>query len=287
MKRRRVAVVIHAYYENILDEIFICLNNFRKVCGNAAIMFLTYPKDNRSIAKKVCLEFPDINLIPVENVGYDIGPFFRVLSEINLDNFDYVVKLHTKRDKTIDWVNFHCFRNGEWRHSLMSFCNTQSALECSLLSFEKDPKLGMIADRKVIDPSGVGQGCYREWLNLRVLRELGYSPETNTFVYGTMFMMRAEILKGVQGRVRFSDFSPVLNPHMDYGLALEWELAFPVLVEVNGYRVSDKEIIGWGYPIWFYFRKVKLTIIRYAIDFIRLIIGTKRINWILKRVGLR
>ena len=284
--RVRMAVHVHVFYPELIQELSVCVRNLVSA-GAEVSTFVTYPDCRDGLADTLPRFFPDAKIIRVPNAGYDVGPFFEVLNRIDLSNCDYVVKLHTKRDKPVDWVNFHCFRGSGWRRALLSFCATPAAARRSMAAFTANPKLGMIADRRVIDPSGIGQGDYPEWKRLRVLRGLGICPRSCTFVYGTMFMVRAELLKAIWGRVRMEDFSAIANPHVDYGLALEWELAFPVLVESQGCYVSDGCLPGWCVTPYFRIVGLKLMILRKTVDAVRKCVGSKRLNGLFRCLGIR
>lgn len=109
------------------------------------------------------------------NYGYDVALFFNVLDRLDLDCFDYVIKLHTKRDTPKCWVNFTPFEGGQWRRSLLSFCATPEAARRTLAAFARRPRLGMVAARALIDPSGVGAGRSGGMADTRDLKSLaGY-----------------------------------------------------------------------------------------------------------------
>lgn len=282
----RIAVHVHAFYPELLNELADCVGHLSGKC-NKLDVFVTIPIGQENIRKLALNFFPSAEVVSVPNAGYDVGPFFEFLNLIKLDDYDYVVKLHTKRDKPVDWVNFHCFRGGEWRRALLSFCSSDANASRSLKAMSTDPRLGMIACRLLIDPSGIAQGNYPEWKKLSVLQRLGFCPKTHTFVYGTMFMVRASILKPLHGKVSCNDFSIVTNPHADYGLALEWELALPVLAETQGYYVSDGRIWPGLVRPYFFVRKVRLWFLRQFVDGIRSMLGPNVLMRVYRLLRLR
>ena len=71
-------------------------------------------------------------LMAVENWGYDVSPFLAFIGKVNLDLYDFLVKLHTKRNTPKVWCNFHSYEGPEWRNELLSFCKTTEAVSHSI-----------------------------------------------------------------------------------------------------------------------------------------------------------
>ena len=283
----RITIHLHVFYPELLEELVACIHNIETVCGEEQVdVVATCPFGRDDVRERIMEQLPAAQLVEVPNAGYDVGPFFEFLDRIDLDDYDYVIKLHTKRDKPLDWVNFRRFKGGEWRQALLSFCSTVEAVRKSIRAFERNPRLGVVADRRVMDPSGIAQGDFG-WQEVGVLRRLGFSPTRHTFVYGTMFMMRASLLKTVQHKVHLSDFHVVERPHVDYGLAIEWEMALPVLAEVQGFYVSDGKIpalLVRPYLLWL---KIKFTFLRRTIDMVRNLFGATRLMRLYQMLHMR
>lgn len=43
-------------------------------------------------------DFKNADFYVVPNLGFDLGPFVYALDKVNLSDYSYVIKLHTKRD---------------------------------------------------------------------------------------------------------------------------------------------------------------------------------------------
>lgn len=71
---------------------------------------------------------PDTRFVAVENVGYDVWPFIKVIKSIDLSPYDCLMKLHTKN---VD--GFKCRLNGvkltgtKWRDILVGGLLNDSA----------------------------------------------------------------------------------------------------------------------------------------------------------------
>lgn len=227
------------FYRNIWPELKDCIHNFISVCGTDNVKVVITSPDGEPAAF-LQSEMPFATVIPVPDRGYDVGPFFEALASIDLSAFDFVVKLHTKRDMDCFWMNFRPYKGDEWRRSLLSFCSSEEAVATSLRGFARDSTLGMVAGRGITDPSGVASGRYDFAEAYALMRRFGLTPSGTTLVFGTMFMVRAKILEPVAGKLRINDFDLVNEKtvHKVYGNAGLWEFAFALLATSQGYRVA-------------------------------------------------
>lgn len=234
-----VAVHAHFYYLELAPKLFQCIDNIVSVVGRGNVrIYATYPETAVALGEAVRNNIPMAEMIGVPNRGYDIGPFFEVLKRIDFSWADYVVKIHTKRD--VDgWVNFRMFKGAAWRNALLGFCCTPKAFQRVLKSFRQEPNLGMIADRRLIDPSGVGSGRHPEYCE-RLLQEVGLSPKGRTIVYGTMFVARAQLLRVFSAfSIDQCDEVTSRDAHIISGLANASEGAFSMAIEAQGFRVAQ------------------------------------------------
>ena len=239
--RLRVAVISHVFYLDIWPEVGTAIKNLVAAAGEGAAVFLTYPAGRCDIAEAIASDFPEAVVRPVGNVGWDVWPFVFVLNDLELSDWDLIVKLHTKRNVDSMWINFRRFSKPDgWRKSLLSFCSSVNAAKRSLLAFATQPKLGMVAGERVIDPCGYGMG--RSIDNcVKILESMGLSSRNGAIVWGTMWMARACLLKPFWRRWTELDFPvpAICNPHADYGLAGDCEVLFGLLVCAQGYFVSS------------------------------------------------
>lgn len=240
----RIAIHAHAFYPAIWPEIRQCIQNIIDVCGSDKIyLCVTYPEGHDEIAAIVGQESYSCtsDTVAFPNRGYDVAPFIcAFLNTIDLNRFDYVVKLHTKRDVN-SWINFHPLHGSEWREALLSFCASKQAFLRSLGSFEKYDRLGMIASHKVINYCGSDIGkSVAQAANL-LKRDFAITPKHLVSASGTMFMVRASLLRTFQKRYGLEDFICVTaqNRHSDYGLAALLEFAFTLCTDANGYLISE------------------------------------------------
>lgn len=106
-REKRVAILAHVYYPDLLDEIVACL----RACPPGTALHITTQPRNESEVRKHLAAIQGVALHLHDNRGRDIAPFMGVLNSGALANFDVVLKLHTKRSPHLP--------NGESRRRLL------------------------------------------------------------------------------------------------------------------------------------------------------------------------
>ena len=194
----RTLVIVHFYYPEQVDTLLKHLENitikYDLYCsiGNA--------QNYEQIRNQVLNFKNDAHIVDVANVGYDVWPFIKIINDLDLSQYDYVIKLHTKRDMpgTLPCPlgnGFFVGPGGNWRDCLYSFLDTKDNFEKCLRALEK-PDVGMCARFNVIHDMAKHFGVisyarknYPNYiLNLRNF----------CFVAGTMFIAKStpfQILK--------------------------------------------------------------------------------------------
>ena len=288
---RKVAIHAHVFYLHIWPEVEKCVSNFVAVCGSANVLLVvTYPKTEPSLRQLFDNFMPtcECRVVPVPNKGYDIGPFFvEFLNKIVLSRYDYIVKLHTKRDTEKIWCHFRPFVGSEWRDELLSFCNSKEAVLRTLTSFDRFPRLGMVASHRVINYSGSDSPSAVRTVRDMLQRKMSLHPRHLVMVSGTMFAVRAELLKFCQGRFTFGDFSSAgtgERAHKDYGLAGPLEFLFAMGVDAQGYVISagiwPPAVALFGYSIQTAF----FLLLRFSSDLTRKILGVRLFDRVLNAI---
>lgn len=151
---KKILVHLHLYYKNQTDffaeKIKSALNRQDIIYD----LFITLNSLDYETERKFLSFKPDTKFIVVENIGADIFPFISVLNLINIKDYDYLIKLHTKMTKT-DGNGAHSpnyftyIEHKFWRNYLTDFLKPDN-FEKVLQAFESDEKLGMIANHRVI-----------------------------------------------------------------------------------------------------------------------------------------
>ena len=267
----KLAVHVHIYYADLWPELEACLRNID--CDYD--LFVTSPlEDSVALKSKVLNFLPDAEYRVVENRGYDVAPFLDTINRIDLSTYDYVIKLHTKRNKS-DWVNYYPLLGGAWRRRLLGFCSSRKAFEKTIRLFQRRKNVGMVADGLLI----VGKGDFLEKETIRVqakqtISALGLSCPNPTFVAGTMFIIRANLLQKLQNTVSLEDF-PLLKAHEEGTLAHVYERVLGYLVTAQGFYIDDFRSRLWVYRVGYWPRVIVFYTARFIFRTIKSCCGLK------------
>lgn len=185
-----ILVHIHIYYEFLWPELKLCLKNIEDYNHQIVV---TLVKENPKLQEDILSSFPNAKIEIVENLGFDLGPFIHVLNEVNLDDYSYVIKLHTKRDIPTK-ESFAWFAGPRWRNALLKFIKTKENFKKVVNAFESNPDIGMHGPKistfnKLCDD----HVAYKETNNF--ISSFCLPLMKYKFVAGTMFMVRASLLK--------------------------------------------------------------------------------------------
>ncbi len=233
-----ILVHVHIYYIYLWEELKHCLDNISIPYD----LYVTMVEDNKQL-KQGILEYNNQAIIEVvENRGFDIGPFIHVLNKVDLDKYEYVVKLHTKRDypKSICILNNFDISGDKWRKYLLSFCLTQENWEKTMGLFNQDSNVGMIADAHLIFKLKYDREHSTKKRAYKILEDMCLEIKKETFIMGSMFIIRAKLLKPLQKKFNLSDFTVPDRKNINT-LAHDMERVFGLLVSSQGMKIRDYE----------------------------------------------
>jgi len=224
-----------------------CLNSIRSYSYD---LFVTLPTETWELNAEITQFFPRAKVEVVENRGYDVAPFVHVLNQVNLEKYQYIVKIHTKKN-IHEGVTLNGFlvSGTRWRNFLLRFLENERTFQKCMGSFEKDRSLGMICDFRLImtltSDNARLQALVWDWA-----RKMGVSLNGGErFVAGTMFIARANLFEKFKRlNLRMSDFEAgrVVN---ELGLAHVMERILGVVVCSQAFTIRDcftPEWVKWG-----------------------------------------
>lgn len=85
---------VHLYYIDMWPEIKEKLANITVSYD----LFVTLNNRNERLQQDILNFKNDAVIQIVDNRGFDVGPFIKLLNSVDLDQYDYIIKLHTKRN---------------------------------------------------------------------------------------------------------------------------------------------------------------------------------------------
>ena len=233
-----ILAIVHVYYPQLWQELKNCLNNITVPYD----LYVTTVEANKDIELDVMAFKDNARFEVVDNRGYDLGPFIHVINKVKLDDYSYIVKLHTKRGFDIDSnYPFRSLDRDKWKKKCLSFIETVDNFSKSLNAFSKNPKLGIINDISTI----VKYDIYTKLNKIKAdkwIKEHGLPVIPFRFIGGTMFIARACIFKGIQDlKLSISDF-PVPDKEHSFQLAHIVEKLFGYFAYRDGYTVEDPNL---------------------------------------------
>ena len=231
----KIAVHLHLYYLEQLDDI---LQRLSYLDGCKYDLFVTMSELNPQAHEKILKFNPQAIIWQTPNLGYDVGPFIDFLHKIKLDNYDYVLKIHTKR-MSGDYCKFNHkrFSVKTWRNMLLDgvLCSTQ-AVKANLRIMAENPAIGMIGNDYILTDEK------SSLLHLPTLsaemQKIGLTmPKDLHFVAGTMFFVRAKLLRPFL-KYKIEDFTISDKSVHDNTLAHVLERLFGWAVTMQGYKIQ-------------------------------------------------
>ncbi len=233
---KTLAVHLHLYYLEQLPDILKYLESLEAVDYD---LFITMIQKNESAEKQIMQAHPTAQIKIVSNRGYDIGSFIDFLSSVDLNNYEYILKIHTKGEKSPNHtlLNKRWLNNKLWKEILFQcLLKSKTRLLSNLKILEKNKKIGMISSVYCTTSEPRTYQALLPEIN-RVLQKIGFhSVQHLTFVAGTMFLTRAFLLKPLCS-YSLADFKPTDAQLKEGTLAHTMERVFGALVEQQGYKV--------------------------------------------------
>lgn len=232
---KKLLVHLHLFYHNQLDYF---LSKLKNIQGCNWDLFITVCEQNDLSTKKIKALKSDAQIIPVENRGYDVWPFVQILKMVNLDDYSYVLKIHTKQCmKDVVKLSNLNFSKFQWRDSLVqSLIGTKKIFKKNWTLLNSNPKIGMIADKNLFIPllNWPEDTTLLEQLKQKLEVKSSYS----NFIAGTMFIMKSSILKTIkESDIQKNDFPLYSKSYSIATLAHVMERIFSILTVDKGYQI--------------------------------------------------
>lgn len=234
-KNKHILVHLHLYYLNQLDEILSRLQNLQ---GLNYDLYVTMVNKSPAAEQKIKQFKPDTHILQVANQGYDIGPFIEVLHSLNLDNYDYVLKIHTKGTAAENYtrINGKRLNNKLWNRLLFDALLFSEEQIHNNLRQLANADIGMLSSAYLITDD---KKLYEQFLpQINEILQAESLPQVDTFsfVAGTMFWAKASLFKPLQ-KYRLADF-PVTDGKVKEGtLAHCFERLFGAVAQAQGLKL--------------------------------------------------
>ncbi|MEQ1940715.1 glycoside hydrolase family 99-like domain-containing protein [Mesorhizobium sp. CN5-321] len=232
-----VAIVIHAFYPDVLDEILSFASPLPK---QHKIFATTTAEKAADVRDRLEKSGRDYSLRIVPNRGRDVLPFFSSFGDLMGEGFEFLVKVHTKK-------SLHRDDGDVWRRDLYARLLSPGKFTAALAAFMADPHLGMVGPEGHYVPMSTYLGS-NEARILAIGERLGLSQgqvRSQPFFAGTMFMARAKAIEPLMTtRFAAEDFETEAG-QIDGTLAHAIERGLALSVAASGMRLAtDADLDG-------------------------------------------
>lgn len=190
--KKKILIHIHVYYPDLFQQLADIVEGI--VLPKKIVITYIDKNINQELFKK---RFPCADIRLVENVGYDIKPFIDVMNSENLDEYSYVLKLHTKRDYDGDLSNYHldngvCVGGTKWRDYLLEPFSKKNWNK-TLQTLNKH-NVGAVGNINCLMSETKDHPYYKEPVQ-NFTKQFGLKYKPYAFFAGTMFLAHAKLLK--------------------------------------------------------------------------------------------
>ena len=235
MKNKKLLVHLHLYYK---DQINYMLRKLRNITGINWDLYIT-SNELDDVTKNKILKFkPDANIILVDNLGYDVLPFIKIIQSVNLSEYEYVLKIHTKNKQRKIWLKEYHRKGYWWRNVLIeALLSNKYRFRKNLKILNKIPKIGLICSEIFLWDT---ENVWPEdtYLLEDELKTLNFKSNYRKYCAGTMFLARAEIYKFLQNiDLNSKNFSKISNTKSTGTLAHVYERVLTIAADEYGFEI--------------------------------------------------
>lgn len=234
----RVAVVVHLFYYDLLNEICSYLSGIVEPFD----LYVTTPfeGDVHKIINRTSTIAQSVTIWLAENHGRDIGPFISLFRSGLLDNYLAVLKLHSKKSK-------YSSQGDEWRKQLLGGIVGDSLTIRRILQLFEQGDVGVVGPHQFYLSHdsfwGANYENVKRLLTLTGQFEPNHEPELGFFA-GSMFWFTPKAFRYLKDIPEKNlDFEPERGIQ-DGTLAHAIERIFCSIVKIAGYKVTSLSFAG-------------------------------------------
>ncbi|RUT42876.1 hypothetical protein EJP82_21845 [Paenibacillus anaericanus] len=232
-----IAVIVHLFYVELLDEIISCLKNI----PNKFDLYISVVSLSAAIQVEKRLEhFTNVNshIYCVQNRGRDVGPFVSLVNTGALDDYICVCKIHSKK-------SLYSNQGANWRQGIYNELLGSTSRVLSIIeTFENKSDVGIIGPEYSYLTNDEFWGANRERVR-KLSLEVGIDEKSIKlgFFAGTMFWFNPKILKYIKKlNLSINDFEEE-NGLQDGSLAHAIERIFVLYSRHDNLKVTTVEFL--------------------------------------------
>lgn len=232
----KMLVHFHVYYHDQVPWFIGKLRHIRNVDWD---LLVTWAAPNPVTESLIRDCKPEARFLQVENVGYDVWPFIAALQSIDLDAYDFILKLHTKNSSAvrhrINGLTMYGFR---WRDMLVdALLGSAEQFRSVWERMTANPKAGIACNAALLCKPSVGLPEDTAPL-FKEMERIGLHTEDLRFCGGTMFLARTAPLHFLRNLdLTASSFSSSSASHSFGSLAHIYERIITFCITGQGYAI--------------------------------------------------
>lgn len=228
-----LAIVIHAFYLDVLDDILLRLCKLQQKLKIYLTTSFDKKEDAEQLLQKSGLEF---ELLALENRGRDIKPFLNILPSVFENKHKYLIKLHTKKST-------HRQDGDIWRDDLFEKLLSIKSVTSFISRMDSDMNIGLIGPSGHIVPMSTYWGSNEDRV-VAIAARLGilrHELEKSPFIAGSMFIARVECLLPIASLAIDPDDFENEAGQVDGTLAHAIERVFSISLLSTGYKLASTD----------------------------------------------
>ncbi|MBB6408255.1 rhamnan synthesis F family protein [Mesorhizobium sangaii] len=233
------AVVVHLYYIEMIDEICDYLENI--IVPFDVFVTTPFEGDVAPIIDRFAEVGASVSVYLTENRGRDIGPFVSLYRSGDLDGYDAILKIHSKKSTYSD-------RGDEWRNRLYRSLVGDSLIALRAIDLLRSGEIGIVGPHDYYLTNeeywGANRDAVRDLLTAMDVHSAGDEPELGFFA-GSMFWFHPSALRSLQRideeKLRFEPENGI----QDGTLAHAVERVFCTIARKAGYRTTSAALKGY------------------------------------------
>lgn len=241
----RVLVVFHVYYEHLADYY---LDKMRNIHSCEWTLIVTGRNLSEQIRNRIKGVKEDAVFLECDNVGYDVWPFIAGIKTVDPDDYDIVIKLHTKNEDGQKFrLHGEVMTGTEWRGYMVDALMKDGETFRKLLAlFEDNPNLGIAYSWKLNFNSSGGHPEDGSMLENELSR-LGIERKSSMFCAGTMFAARTCTLKFLlRDDISAEIFQKSGPSHSSSSMAHVYERLIPISIVSSGWGIKLIPASRWS-----------------------------------------
>ncbi|XZG71928.1 rhamnan synthesis F family protein [Chitinibacteraceae bacterium HSL-7] len=241
---RRIAAVCHVYYADLWQEMVGAL---ARLPPYTDVFITTVPELEAQLRERAADLGPRVTIHVSPNRGRDIGPLVDLMGAVPLEQYDYVLKVHTKKSRHLAEG-----MGDEWREFCLSGLIPEGGVEALLSALDAFPKVGLVGMKPFMMSAhkqiGRARDNYQGVQHWAARLGVDFDRSDYLFCAGSMFWVRGSVLGELRRLgVTQTDFEAE-EGQVDGTLAHVMERLFPLMAKRVGLETASVESLMASEP---------------------------------------